>query len=169
MLWQYYVCMGHYCQSLCSICNIMIQDLCGVRPLTSTGSIWKSRWKIGRSILRTWCLLQYTYNQQITNPTHQLLVPIIHWIDQTSSGTGNDLCLLKSPVIFTEPFRQTIKAWVYHGQFPNCNIICTEQNALPRSNCKATWAAILCYFLFPIDLLEFTWMVKLKCMSSGDL
>lgn len=86
-----------------------------------------------------------TYNQQISNPTNQLLVPIIHWIDQTSSGTGNDLCLLKSPVIFTEPFPQTIKAWVYHGQ-----------NALPRSNCKATWAAILCYFLFPIDLLEFT-------------
>lgn len=53
MLWQYFVCMGHYCQSLCFICNIMIQDLCGVRPLTSTGSIWKSRWKIGRSILRS--------------------------------------------------------------------------------------------------------------------
>lgn len=61
------------------------------------------------------------YNRLITDPTKELFVPIIQWIDRTSV-TGNDRFSLKpymfTPAIFTEPFRRTIKAWGYHGFLP---------------------------------------------------
>ncbi len=52
----------------------------------------------------------------------------IQWINRTSV-TGNDRCSLKPymllPEIYTESFRQTFKAWGYHGFLPKCE---TEQN-----------------------------------------
>ena len=64
-----------------------------------------------------------TYKRFITNPSRQLFVPIIQWIDRTSV-TGNDRFSLKpymfTPAIFTESFRRTFKAWGYHGFLPKC-------------------------------------------------
>jgi hypothetical protein len=64
---------------------------------------------------------QNAYSRLITNPSRQLLVPIIQWIDRTSV-TGNDRFSLKpymfTPAIFTESFRRTIQAWGYHGYLP---------------------------------------------------
>lgn len=61
------------------------------------------------------------YARLITDPTRQLLMPIIQWIDRTSV-TGNDRFSLKpymfTPAIFTESFRRTIQAWGYHGYLP---------------------------------------------------
>ena len=64
---------------------------------------------------------QKAYARLITDPTRQLLVPIIQWIDRTSV-TGNDRFSLKpymfTPAIFTELLRRTIQAWGYHGYLP---------------------------------------------------
>lgn len=64
---------------------------------------------------------QNAYNRLITNPKTQLFVPIIQWIDRTST-TGNDRFSLKpymfTPAIFREEFRRTITAWGYHGFLP---------------------------------------------------
>ena len=64
---------------------------------------------------------QKAYARLITDPTRQLLVPIIQWIDCTSV-TGNDRFSLKpymfTPAILTESLRQTIQAWGYHGYLP---------------------------------------------------
>jgi hypothetical protein len=61
------------------------------------------------------------YDRLITDPQKQLFVPIIQWTDRTSV-TGNDCFSLKpymfTPVIFTEKFRRSIKAWGYHGFLP---------------------------------------------------
>jgi hypothetical protein len=61
------------------------------------------------------------YSHLITNPSRQLLVPIIQWIDRTPV-TGNDRFSLKpymfTPAIFTELFWRTIQAWGYHGYLP---------------------------------------------------
>jgi hypothetical protein len=64
---------------------------------------------------------QKANSRLITNPSRQLLVPIIQWIDCTSV-TGNDRFSLKpymfTPAIFTESFWSTIQAWGYHGYLP---------------------------------------------------
>ena len=56
---------------------------------------------------------QKAYSRLITNPSRQLLVPIIQWTDRTSM-TGSDRFSLKpymfTPAIFTESFRRTIQA-----------------------------------------------------------
>jgi Plavaka transposase len=61
------------------------------------------------------------YNRLITDPSRQLFVPIIQWIDRTHV-TGNARFSLKpymfTPAIFTEKFRRSIKAWGYHGFLP---------------------------------------------------
>lgn len=61
------------------------------------------------------------YQRFISDPSRQLFVPIIQWIDRTSV-TGNDRFSLKpymfTPAIFTESFRRTFKAWGYHGFLP---------------------------------------------------
>jgi Plavaka transposase len=61
------------------------------------------------------------YDRLITDPTRQLFVPIIQWIDRTHV-TGNSRFSLKpymfTPAIFTEKFRRSIKAWGYHGFLP---------------------------------------------------
>ena len=61
------------------------------------------------------------YKRLITDPSTQLFVPIIQWIDRTTV-TGNDRFSLKpymfTPAIFTEKFRRSIKAWGYHGFLP---------------------------------------------------
>jgi hypothetical protein len=53
------------------------------------------------------------YHRYITDPSRQLFVPIIQWIDCTSV-TGNDRFSLKpyifTPAIFTEKFRHSIQA-----------------------------------------------------------
>lgn len=64
---------------------------------------------------------QNAYDRLITNPKKQFFVPIIQWIDRTST-TGNDRFTLKpymfTPAIFREEFRRTITAWGYHGFLP---------------------------------------------------
>ena len=74
------------------------------------------------------------YSRLITNPTNQLFVPIIQWIDRTSI-TGNSRFSLKpymfTPAIFTEEFRRTIHAWGYHGFLPK-NKVSAAQNASQR-------------------------------------
>ena len=61
------------------------------------------------------------YSCLITNPSCQLPVPIIQWIDCTSV-TGNNRFSFKpymfTPAIFTELFWRTIQAWGYHGCLP---------------------------------------------------
>ena len=61
------------------------------------------------------------YDRLITDPSTQLFVPIIQWIDRTHV-TGNSRFSLKpymfTPAIFTEKFRRSIKAWGYHGFLP---------------------------------------------------
>lgn len=64
---------------------------------------------------------QKAYDRLITDPSRQLFVPIIQWIDRTHV-TGNSRFSLKpymfTPAIFTEQFRRSIKAWGYHGFLP---------------------------------------------------
>ena len=64
---------------------------------------------------------QIAYDRYITDPSTQLFVPIIQWIDRTSV-TGNDRFSLKpymfTPAIFKETFRRRIEAWGYHGYVP---------------------------------------------------
>ena len=61
------------------------------------------------------------YKRMISNPEHQLFVPIIQWIDRTTV-TGNDRFSLTqymfTPAIFRETFRRMIQAWGYHGFLP---------------------------------------------------
>ena len=74
------------------------------------------------------------YARLITNPSTQLFVPIIQWIDRTSIS-GNARFSLKpymfTPAIFTEEFRRTINAWGYHGFLPKTKIS-SAQNASQR-------------------------------------
>jgi hypothetical protein len=65
------------------------------------------------------------YRRMITDPTRQLFVPIIQWIDRTHI-TGNGRFLLKpymfTPAIFKEEFRRKIQAWRYHGFLPKTKL-----------------------------------------------
>ena len=65
------------------------------------------------------------YQRMITDPTRQLFVPIIQWIDRTHV-TGNARFSLKpymfSPAIFKEEFRRKIQAWGYHGFLPKAKL-----------------------------------------------
>jgi hypothetical protein len=74
------------------------------------------------------------YDRLITDPTKQLFVPIIQWIDRTTIS-GNDRFSLKpymfTPAIFKEKFRRSIKAWGYHGFLPK-NTTSTAQNAIKK-------------------------------------
>ncbi len=74
---------------------------------------------------------QKAYSRLITNPSCQLLVPIIQWIDCTSV-TGNDRFSLKpymfTPAIFAELFWRTIQAWGYHGGYLPKSKTSTAQN-----------------------------------------
>ena len=64
---------------------------------------------------------QDAYKRLITDPSRQLFVPIIQWVDRTHV-TGNDRFSLKpymfTPAIFTEQFRRTFAAWGFHGFLP---------------------------------------------------
>jgi hypothetical protein len=64
---------------------------------------------------------QKAYSRLITNPSRQLLVPIIQWIDRTSV-TGNDRFSLKpymfTPEIFKQNHFSAIQASGYHGNLP---------------------------------------------------
>jgi Plavaka transposase len=61
------------------------------------------------------------YKRLITNPTRELFVPIIQWIDRTDI-TGNGRFSLKPymlmPAILNETFRRQIQAWGYHEFLP---------------------------------------------------
>ena len=74
------------------------------------------------------------YDRLITDPSKQLFVPIIQWIDRTSV-TGNDRFSLKpymfTPAIFTESTRRTIQAWGYHGFLPK-HKVSSAQNQVQR-------------------------------------
>ena len=70
------------------------------------------------------------YNFLIQDPSKEMLIPIIQWIDRTTV-TGNDRFSLKPYMftlgIFTEQFRRQITAWAYHGFLPKSNTS-TAQN-----------------------------------------
>ena len=61
------------------------------------------------------------YKRLVTDPSRQLFVPIIQWIDRTHV-TGNDRFTLKpymfTPAIFKEKFCRTFAAWKFHGYLP---------------------------------------------------
>ena len=83
---------------------------------------------------------QQAYARLITDPTRQLLVPIIQWIDRTSV-TGNDRFSLKpymfTLALFTAKFRRTIKAWGYHGFLPKSKTSSAQnQTQLPGENIR---------------------------------
>ena len=96
---------------------------------------------------------QDAYNRLITDPSKQLFVPIIQWIDQTSV-TGNDRFSLKpyifTPAIFTEQFRRTINAWGYHGFLPKAKLSSAQNQILkPGDNIRnyhAQLSAVLSSF-----------------------
>jgi hypothetical protein len=89
---------------------------------------------LGEALLGS--VYQNAYSRLITNPSRQLLVPIIQWIDRTSV-TGNDRFSLK-PYMFTfakfaESFRRTIQLGAtmdicqkvkhqLHKTKPNCKV-----------------------------------------------
>jgi hypothetical protein len=81
---------------------------------------------------------QKVYSRLITNPSCQLLVPIIQWIDHASR---NDRYSLKpymfTPSIFTELFWRTIQAWGYHGYLPKSKTS-TAQNQT-QLHCDNIW------------------------------
>ena len=60
-------------------------------------------------------------------------MPIIQWMDHTTTISGNDRFSLKpcmfTPAIYKEMFRRSIKAWGYHGLLPK-NTTSTTQNAV---------------------------------------
>ena len=71
------------------------------------------------------------YDCLITDPTQQLFVPIIQWIDCTTISVNAPFSLkpyIFTPTIFKEKFRRSIKAWGYHG-FLSKNTTSTAQNA----------------------------------------
>ena len=66
------------------------------------------------------------YARYITQPSHQLFIPNIQWIDCTQV-TGNQQFSLKpymfTPAAFsTERLRCTIKAWGYHSSLPKVKL-----------------------------------------------
>ena len=73
------------------------------------------------------------YIQLITDPEKQLFVPIIQWIDCTTT-TGNDCFSLKpymfTPAIITKKFRRSIKARGYHGFLPKRKSSSAQKQAL---------------------------------------
>jgi Plavaka transposase len=80
------------------------------------------------------------YNKFISQPSRQLFVPIIQWIDRTSV-TGNERFSLKpymfTPAIFKESFRRTIKAWGYHGFLPKSKVSSAQnQTKRPGDNIR---------------------------------
>ena len=74
------------------------------------------------------------YERFITDPSKQLFVPIIQWIDRTTVS-GNERFSLKpymfTPAIYTAAFRRTIQAWGYHGYLPKPKVS-SAQNAVQR-------------------------------------
>lgn len=74
------------------------------------------------------------YDRLITDPSKQLFVPIIQWIDRTTVS-GNERFSLKpymfTPAIYTATFRRTIQAWGYHGYLPKPKVS-SAQNAVQR-------------------------------------
>ena len=74
------------------------------------------------------------YDRLIADPSTQLFVPIIQWIDRTTVS-GNDRFSLKpymfTPAIYTATFRRTIQAWGYHGYLPKPKVS-SAQNTVQR-------------------------------------
>ena len=93
--------------------NVMLDFRDPLKPYKSCNGL------LGDAFLGS--VYQKAFSHLITNPSFQLLVPIIQWIDRTSV-TRNDRFSLKpymfTPAIFTESFQRTIQAWGYHGYLP---------------------------------------------------
>lgn len=64
---------------------------------------------------------QSAYRSMVTDPSKELFVPIIQWIDRTAV-TGNERFSLKpymfTTALFCSSFRRTLPAWAYHGFLP---------------------------------------------------
>ena len=77
------------------------------------------------------------YQRMITDPTRQLFVPIIQWIDRTSV-TGNSRFSLKpymfTPAIFKETFRRRIQAWGYHGFLPKPKLSSAQNRGMKQGD-----------------------------------
>jgi hypothetical protein len=93
--------------------NVVVDFLDPLKPYKSCNCL------LGKALYGS--VYQKAYSRLITNPSRQLFVPIIQWIDCTSV-TGNDRLSLKpdmfTPVFLTESFWRTIQAWGYHGYLP---------------------------------------------------
>lgn len=77
------------------------------------------------------------YTRMITDPTRQLFVPIIQWIDRTSiSGDGRFSLkpYMFTPAIFKETFRRTIQAWGYHGFLPKVKLSSAQNRGLKQGD-----------------------------------
>ena len=72
------------------------------------------------------------YRRMITDPTRQLFVPIIQWIDRTHI-TGNGWFLLKpymfTPAIFKEECRRKIQAWEYPRFLPKTELSSSQNQS----------------------------------------
>ena len=99
--------------------SIMTSENLVIDPINPLARYTTPNQVLGEAMSGT--VYQEAYDRLITNPSKQLLVPIIQWVDRTSV-TGNDRFSLKpymfTLAIFTELFRRTIGAWRYHGFFP---------------------------------------------------
>ncbi|KAI2494868.1 hypothetical protein MHU86_19632 [Fragilaria crotonensis] len=76
------------------------------------------------------------YQRFISDPSRQLFVPIIQWIDRTSV-TGNDRFSLKPYMFtrnFTESFRRTFKAWGIMDFFQNQKN--PQRKTKPKTRCQ---------------------------------
>ncbi len=104
--------------------NLVIDIDNPLKPYTSQGNILSE--SLSGSVYHK------AYNQSIMEPTTQLFVPIIQWIDQTHVS-GNARCYSLKPYMFTpevfnEKFRRSIKAWGYHGFMPKRKPSSSAQN-----------------------------------------
>ena len=74
----------------------------------------------------------------ITDPTQQLFVPIIQWIDRTHIA-GNGRFFVQAvhvyPSHFHEDFRRKIQAWGYHGFLPKTKLSKAQNQSSMKLPC----------------------------------
>jgi Plavaka transposase len=106
--------------------NLVIDVNCTLRPYANPTTV------LGEALSGS--VYAEAYARYITQPSRQLFVPIIQWIDRTHV-TGNQRFSLKPymfrPVMFTERFQRTIKAWRYHCFLPKVKLS-SAQNIIHR-------------------------------------
>ena len=109
--------------------NLLIDVLDPLRPYATVDG------KLGDALSGS--VYRDAYQRMITDPTRQLFVPIIQWIDRTSV-TGNGRFSLKpymfTPAIFKETFRRKIQAWGYHGFLPKVKLSSAQNRGMKQGD-----------------------------------